>query len=144
MSIRDNSGNILPDNCRHGEAGPKSGKCSVPGLFCRVTKRASLGVTVKPDGSGDGAMTGGLFGPNGFAAVILFIVWSLSAFWPGRIASARRMSRLRRHARTLLAIVGIGLLLAAAKIAIATSLWPSGWWPPRNGLEKNIPPIACQ
>gem|GEM_PF-5773547 len=62
-------------------------------------------------------MTGDLFGPNGFAVVFLFIVWSVSAFWLGRIASARRLTRLRRHARVSLALLGVGLLLAAAQIA---------------------------
>lgn len=84
-------------------------------------------------------MTGDLFGPNGFAAVFAFIAWSLAALGMGRLTAARRMGKLRRHAVALLVLIGAATLLSAAKIAIGWALWPSGWWPPRNGMVLQIP-----
>lgn len=84
-------------------------------------------------------MTGDLFSPNSFTAVILFMVWSLAAFWMGRPAAAKQLGRFRLHCRILLGLAGAGLALTAARIAIAWSLWPSGWWPLRNGLILHVP-----
>ena len=84
-------------------------------------------------------MTGDLFGENAFAAVFTFLAWSLAALWLGRLAAAKRRGRLRFHSRILLALTVAGLLLGTAKIVIAWSLWPSGWWPLRNGLILHIP-----
>jgi FtsP/CotA-like multicopper oxidase with cupredoxin domain len=60
----------------------------------------------------------------------------------GRLAAATQKSRLGRHAFMLLALAMAGTLLAAAKIAAASVLWPDGWWPPRNGLILQVPLLA--
>lgn len=88
-------------------------------------------------------MTGDIFGPDGFLALGLAIVWGAAVYRLGRIGYAASHRKMQGRIRGALVFLLLGSALAAVKLAYDASLWPGGWTDWRNKLILQVPLLAA-
>jgi hypothetical protein len=72
---------------------------------------------------------------------LLFLVWTISGYRAGRLALRPSRAKLRRGARSILALLGMNLLVLLAQLVMVALTWTQGWVFVENRVLLAVPPI---
>jgi FtsP/CotA-like multicopper oxidase with cupredoxin domain len=75
--------------------------------------------------------------------LLLVLAWTISAYRAGRLVFRPSRARLRRSARTTLALLGFDLLVLLAQLVLVALTWAHGWVFVENRVVLAVPPILA-
>ena len=83
-----------------------------------------------------------ILGIDILTALLLPVAWGLAGYLAGRLAFCRTRGRLLVRARITLTILGLALLLVAAKLVTIQQFWSYGWLFARDRVIVSLPLIV--
>jgi hypothetical protein len=74
---------------------------------------------------------------------LLLVAWGITGYRAGRLAKRPTQTKLRRGVRSLLALLGLDLLVLLVQVVMVALTWAHGWVFAENRVALALPPILA-